>query len=244
VRIRSTDGKIKFNSVDKVASGQTIITAKHPMKEDIDFVVAPRPLKAILGLLAKDSEGDFHFGVSKEFWRIHHGKTDIWFPSLTQTQKIDQDALAKQIQESPSYMMKFPAAVIKECIGELAPLLSTSGKDDLPVVTLHVGTDKTATFAVNTSKVKDVSRDLQGAEIMEDRITLDQEQDVCINFKFFQEFVTALVAVAETPDPSIVVRWWPYQNPAYPVRGKTISIEGDGDNRFVVARVRRTETSV
>ena len=244
VLVRSKDGTLVFDSSDKVSRAHSTLNSKHPMASAIEFRLSPKPLKAILSVLSKDTDGDFNFGVSKEFWRLHHGKIDVWFPSLTQTAKIEQDELVAKIKTSPSYMMKFPAAVIKECITELAPVLSaTSGKDDLPLVTLNVSKDKQASFTINTTKAKDVRRELVGAEFMEDRIPLEENQDICINFNFLREFVSALTASAESAEPVIIMKWWPYQSPDAPVKGKIICLESD-NNMFAVARVREQKTTV
>jgi hypothetical protein len=240
VRIRSKGESLYFNSQDKVASGQIVLKAKHPINHELDISLTPRPLKSILNSLSKESTGDFHFGVSKDYWRICHGRTDIWFPRLVQDQKADTDKLDKlvaEIQEKPSYNLQLPCSIIKDSINELSSLLSsTSSKDDMPTATLQVQSNS-AMFSVNTSKAKDVRRELDGIEIMGDRLTFDTAQEICINFKFLQEFVSSLISCAEQPDPAIRLKWWPYQGENSPTKGRTIHVSCE-NNFYVVARVR------
>ena len=236
VRILNGDGII-FISRDKVTTACTTVPSKHTTT-DFDFSLVPYSLRAVLSQLGSACT-DFRFGSKKGVWRIASGSVGIWFPSPAVKAQKENTVLElmMEIEDKPAYIVQLMPEVLKSCIDELSPLL-TSSKEDMPLVTLKAQ-HGIAVFSVSTSKVKDVSREVEGAEIMANGPAEDLEID--ISFKFLQEFAASLRSLSAKTSP-VRIRWWS-QTPTSPIKGRAICIECES-NRFIMARVKRAVRQV
>lgn len=243
VYVSHKDGNLIFVSQDKISSGYTVHPSKYPVTSAFEWCLLPAPLKRILSALSREEDA-FQLGIGKESWRICHGKTNIWFPNISppSDMKTRVPNLKVEVDTKPFYAIYAPLESFKQAIDELTPFLSNaalSAKDDLPIVAIKVShTDKTIVLSVNTSKTRDVKVALEDSFIEEHKLTLDSDHTILVNFKFLTEFVSALAKCRVDSDPdSVFIKFWPYQDPQMPVRGRAVVL-GNMDNMYLVSRVK------
>jgi len=245
VRIYRNDEVAKdtllFVSKDKLTAARIAKSYDVPTKHPIDFYILPKPLQAILNSASVESP-TFYLGTSKDCWRLSCGQIDVWYPNIIQLASVNLEELREKVENLPSYALKIPVKELDDALEELSPFTDKSAlfsKEDMPIVNLT--TEKARTyFSINTTKAKDVLVELEGAEFT-NKIGVAPNDDLMLNFKSLSECVEALTK--NDTGEHLTIRWWPYQDPSSPTKGKTVCISMD-DNYYWISRVLPTGNKV
>lgn len=244
-------GNILFVSKDKIAAASFMKPMTTPFKDAFDYYVLPKPLQAVLSALSHDVSPVFHFGIAKDYWRLHHGQIDVWFPNIIPLVNFDLEDLKNLVNTSPCFSLSAPVDKLKSALSEIEPFTSDAhlfSKDDMPIIQLIFEKDK-GYFSLNTSKAKDVVMEIEDAEFLATDLGYDPTDTLNLNFKYLSECVTALEGKAKKEkkkkenteeskgrDP-VVLMWWPYQDLSAPTKGKALCLKCEG-NYYWISRVR------
>jgi hypothetical protein len=232
----SEEANIFFVSKDRLTGAITSKPMTTPYKA-FDFYILPKPLQAILTALSQTVSPVFHFGVSKDKWRLHHGQIDVWFPNIIQQVNFELAELKNLVDRAPCFSLKAPLLAVKSAMDEITPFTSAThliDKSEMPVVKLTMKKN-TGYLSLNTSKAKDVIIEIEDSEFTTP-LTYDEAEFVGVNFKYLTESISSTPTpkkkkegdAAEETD-SITIKWWPYQDQRYPTRGKSICVSYDND---------------
>jgi len=255
----SVPDQILFVSKDKIAAASFVKSMSTPFKEEFNYYVLPKPLQAVLNALSQDNSPIFHFGISKDFWRISHGQIDVWFPNIVQEVNFDLEELVTVVNTFPSFRLKVTPDSLQKALSEIAPFTTSTHlftKDDMPIIRLTVE-NGVGLFTLNTSKAKDVVVQIENVEFSTDNLVYDPTDMLNLNFKYLSECVASLVgmeeksAVPATKDKEkvvkekepIVLMWWSYKDTTAPTKGKTFCLKR-GNNYYWISRVRDQQRSV
>ena len=245
VRIYTEENKLKFVSRDSIVTAyiEQECSAKTVMTTAFDVRLLPKPLKTILSSLPQEVNPLFSFGTSKEFWRVNHETTDIWFPNIVKAQPLKIEDLLQEVSSKPSYCFTLPLFSLESALKEAAPFMSDSAlasKEDSPTLKLSlnpelISSGKWASFKIETSKAKEVELFLEG------NLNSDQgigKEELVFNFKFLSEFVAGLKSLTpKKEEPAITIQWWKFQDTNSPAKGKIVSVYS-GSNRYFIVRVK------
>jgi len=248
----SIPDQILFVSKDKIAAASFVKAMTTPFKDEFNYYILPRPLQAVLNALSQDTSPVFHFGISKDFWRINHGQIDVWFPNIVQEVNFDLEELVTVVNSFPSFSLTVSPECLQRALSEIAPFTSSAHlftKDDMPIIRLAVENDM-GFFSINTSKAKDVVIEMEDVDFKYDKLVYDPTDMLNLNFKYLSECVASLADVEEkgsaavkdkekTPKEKepIVLMWWPYKDVTAPTKGKTLCLKR-GNNYYWISRVR------
>lgn len=265
VRIYSRKGaedtsEILFVSKDKIAAASFVTTTTIPIKDEFNYYILPKPLQAVLQALSLDSSPVFHFGISKDFWRLSHGQIDVWFPNIVQEVNFDLEELVTVVNTFPSFTLKTTPEYLQKALTEIAPFTSSAhffAKEDMPIIRLLVE-NGVGLFTLNTSKAKDVVIEIENVEFTCDSQAYDPTDMLNLNFKYLSECVSALaddkkdkdkekakavVSPVTLTDNHIYMKWWPYKDTTAPTKGKTLCLKR-GNNYYWISRVRDQQRTV
>jgi hypothetical protein len=250
-------GNILFVSKDKIAAASFMKPMTTPFKDTFDYYVLPKPLQAVLSALSQDVSPVFHFGIAKDYWRVHHGQIDVWFPNIIPLVHFELEDLKNLVNTSSCFSISAPVDKLKSALSEIEPFTSDAhlfSKDDMPIIQLIIEKDK-GYFSLNTSKAKDVVIEIEDAEFIVNGLGYDPSDTLNLNFKYLSECVTALEGKAKKEkkkkekkekkesseevkgrDP-VVLMWWPYLDVSAPTKGKALCLKCEG-NYYWISRVR------
>lgn len=253
----SVPDQIFFVSKDKIAASSFVRTMTTPFKEEFNYYILPRPLQAVLGALSQDVSPVFHFGISKDLWRISHGQIDVWFPNIVPEVNFDLEELVTVVNSFPSFALTVSPECLKKALAEISPFTSATQlftKEDMPIIRLAVE-NGAGIFTINTSRAKDVVIEIEETEFKADKMVYDPSDMLNLNFKYLSECVEALIGSEEKgtvikdkekapreKDP-IVLMWWPFTDVTAPTKGKTLCLKR-GNNYYWIARVRDQQRAV
>jgi hypothetical protein len=251
------DYEILFVSKDKIAAASFVKTTTIPIKDAFNYYILPKPLQAVLQALSLECSPVFHFGISKDFWRLSHGQIDVWFPNIVQEANFDLEELVTVVGTFPSFTLKTTPEYLQKALTEIAPFTSSThffAKEDMPIVRLTVE-NGVGTFTLNTSKAKDVMIEIENVEFAQSSVPYDPTDMLNLNFKYLSECVSALAGeekdkkekepkekTAKDKEP-IFLKWWPYKDTTAPTKGKTLCLNR-GNNYYWISRVRDQQRSV
>jgi hypothetical protein len=246
-----TPNRIFFVSKDKIAAASFVKNMTTPFKDEFNYYIFPRPLQAVLTALSQDQSPVFHFGIAKNFWRIHHGNIDVWFPNIVPESNFDLEEMVVVTNSFPSFSLTVSLDVLQTALADIAPFTTSKqlfNDNDMPVIRLAVE-NGVGIFTINTSKAKDVVIEMEEIEFTTDSLTYDPTDMLNINFKYLSECVAALgieekgssvirdkEKVTKEKEP-IVLKWWSYKDVTAPTKGKTLCLKR-GNNYYWIARVR------
>jgi len=250
-----SEGRILFVSKDKIACARFAKSMTTPYK-DFSYYVLPKPLQAVLNALNSDTSPVFHFGISKDFWRISHGQIDVHFPNIIPQVNFDLEDLKNLCCTSPCFTLSAPVDKFRNALSEIEPFTSDGhlfSKDDMPIISLKIK-DNTGYFFINTSKAKDVVVELDDAVFEAKDLIYDPSDILNFNFKYLSECVSSLEGKikdkkkkskdknldnvpADQGRGPIVLKWWPYQDTTSPTKGKALCLTSE-DNYYWISRVR------
>ena len=250
--------QILFVSKDKIAAASFAKPMTTPFKDAFNFYVFPKPLQAVLNALSLDISPVFHFGISKDCWRVSHGQIDIWFPNIVQEVNFDLEELVTVVDTAPSFALKASPECLQEALSEIQPFTSSAHlftKEDMPIIRLTV-TNGVGFFTLNTSKAKDVVVEIEEVEFETSSLEYDPTDMLNLNFKYLSECVASLAGVDEKGSPvikdkekvskekdPIILRWWPYKDTTAPTKGKALCLKR-GNNYYWISRVRDQQRTV
>ena len=255
----SVPDQILFVSKDKIAAASFVKMMSTPSKEEFNYYVLPKPLQAVLNALSQDNSPVFHFGISKDYWRLSHGQIDVWFPNIVQEVNFDLEELVTVVNTFPCFALKTTPEGLQKALSEIAPFTSSTHlftKDDMPIIRLTVEND-VGLFTLNTSKAKDVVVQIENVEFDAGKLVYDPTDMLNLNFKYLSECVASLIGteektsvaaskekekVAKEKEP-IVLMWWSYKDTTAPTKGKTLCLKR-GNNYYWISRVRDQQRSV
>lgn len=248
----SIPDQILFVSKDKIAAASFVKPMTTPFKDEFNYYILPRPLQAVLNVLSLDVSPVFHFGISKDFWRISHGQIDVWFPNIVQEVNFDLEELVTVVNSFPSFSLSVAPEDLQNALSEIAPFTTSSNlftKEDMPIIRLTVE-NNTGLFTLNTTKAKDVVVEMDDVLFNDDKLAYDPTDMLNLNFKYLSECVAALAGVDEKGSPivrdkekvpkekePIVLMWWPYKDTTAPTKGKALCLKR-GNNYYWISRVR------
>ena len=251
----SDDSEILFVSKDKIAAASFVKTTSIPIKDEFNYYIFPKPLQEVLHALSLECSPVFHFGISKDFWRLSHGQIDVWFPNIVQEVNFDLEELVTVVGTFPSFTLKTTPEYLQKALTEIAPFTSSThffAKEDVPIVRLTVE-NGVGIFTLNTSKAKDVMIEIENVEFAQSSIPYDPTDMLNLNFKYLSECVAALAGkeVKNEKEPKektvtkepIYLKWWPYKDTTAPTKGKTLCLNR-GNNYYWISRVRDQQRSV
>lgn len=247
----SVPDQILFVSKDKLTAASFVKPLTTPFKEEFSYYVLPKPLQAILNALSQDRSPVFHFGISKDSWRISHGQIDVWFPNIVPEVNFDLEELVTVVNSFPAFSLSVTPECLQNALSEIAPFTTSAHlftKDDMPIIRLTVE-NGVGLFTLNTSKAKDVVIEMDEVEFKHDNLVYDPTDILNLNFKYLSECVAALAdtvekgtvvkdkeKVTKEKEP-IVLMWWSFLDTTAPTKGKTLCLKR-GNNYYWIARVR------
>ena len=253
------EANILFVSKDRIAAASFSKPMTTPYKDEFSYYLLPKPFQAVLNALSHDVSPVFNFGISKDFWRLHHGQIDVWFPNIINKVNFEMEDLKNLVDSSPCFTLTAPVDKLRSALSDLEPFTSDAhlfSKNDMPIIKLSVNKEEAGFFSLNTSKAKDVIVEIEDSEFVVNNLTYDPEESLNLNFKYLSECVAALEGKAKTKakgktkkkkedeDVSeedkgrcITVVWWPYQDKNSPTKGKAVCLKCDG-NYYWLSRVR------
>ena len=254
----SVPDQILFVSKDKIAAASFVKTMSTPFKDEFSYYVLPKPLQAVLNALSQDNSPVFHFGISKDYWRLSHGQIDVWFPNIVQEVNFDLEELVTVVNNFPCFSLKTSPDNLQKALSEISPFTSSTHlftKDDMPIIRLTVE-NGSGLFTVNTSKAKDVVVEIENIDFNTSSLTYDPTDMLNLNFKYLSECVSSLVGTEEKTTPvakdkdktpkekdPVVLMWWSYKDTTAPTKGKTLCIKR-GNNYYWISRVRDQQRSI
>jgi hypothetical protein len=240
----STPDQIFFVSKDKIAAATFSKPMTTPFKEEFSYYIFPKPMQAVLHSLAQNTSPVFHFGISKEYWRISHGQIDVWYPNIVPDVNFDLEELVNVVNTFPSFSLSVAPENLKAALTEIEPFTSSTHlftKEDMPIIRLTIE-NGVGMFSINTSKAKDVEIEIEEAEFTHDKIAYDPTDMLNINFKYLSECVDALCSEEKSKEKDknkepVLLKWWAFTDVTAPTKGKTLCLKR-GNNYYWVARVR------
>lgn len=249
----NTPDRLLFVSKDKIAAASFVRPMTTPFKEEFSYYVLPKPLQAVLNALSIESSPVFHFGISKDFWRLAHGQIDVWFPNIVQEAHFDLEELVAVVNSFPSFTLTTSTETIQKALTAIAPFTSSAHlftKEDMPILRLTVE-NGVGVFTMNTSKAKDVQVTMEDIEFTTDSLNYDPTDMLNLNFKYLSECVSVLINIDDksfmkkeddAKDKSkdkepISLKWWSYKDTTAPTKGKALCLKR-GDNYYWISRVR------
>lgn len=251
----SDDSEILFVSKDKIAAASFVKTTSIPIKDPFNYYIRPKPLQAVLNALSLESSPVFHFGLSKDFWRLSHGQIDVWFPNIVQEVNFDLEELVTVVGTFPSFTLKTTPEYLQKALTEIAPFTSSThffAKEDMPIVRLTID-NGVGVFTLNTSKAKDVMIEIENVEFTPSSVPYDPTDMLNLNFKYLNECVAALAGEEKDKKEKdkegnkdkepVYLKWWPYKDTTAPTKGKTLCLSR-GNNYYWISRVRDQQRSV
>jgi len=247
------EANILFVSKDRIVAASFTKPMTTPFKDEFSHYLLPKPFQAVLNALSCDVSPVFNFGISKDYWRVHHGQIAVWFPNVIQKVNFEMEDLKNLVETSPCFSLTAPIDALKEAISEIGPFTSDAhlfSKNDMPIIKISIEKD-TGYFSLNTSKAKDVVVEIEDAEFVAKGLTYDPSDVLNLNFKYLSECVAALDSKARTKVKKkdkkedmeddkgrcVTLMWWPYQDKNSPTRGKAVCIKCEG-NYYWISRVR------
>lgn len=256
------EANILFVSKDRIAAASFSKPMTTPYKEEFSYYLLPKPFQAVLNALSHDVSPVFNFGISKDFWRLHHGQIDVWFPNIIQKVNFEMEDLKNLVDTSPCFTLTAPVDKLRSALSDLEPFTSDAhlfSKDDMPIIKLRIEKEA-GFFSLDTSKAKDVIVEIEDSEFTINKLTYDPEESLNLNFKYLSECVAALEGKTKTKakkkkkkddeDVSeedkgrcITVQWWPYQDKNSPTKGKAVCLKCEG-NYYWLSRVREQTRTV
>jgi len=243
--------EIVFCSRDKITAASLVKTTTIPLKDDFNYYLYPKPLQAVLSSLSLDVSPVFHFGKTKDFWRVSHGQIDVWYPNIVPDVNVDLEELVTLVNTSPTFRIKTSYGSLKKALAELVPFTSSAhffADGDMPIVHL-VMDGGMGMFTLNTSKAKDVEIQLDSIEFSSSGLVYDPEDILKLNFKYLNECVGFLsdkkekTDAKESQDDAIYLMWWPYKDTNAPTKGKALCLKR-GNNYYWISRLIDQRRSV
>jgi len=254
-RIKSVGDQIVFESKDRNAGARIAKPAAFPIKEPFSFYVLPIPLCSTLAALEKMDSDEFHFGISKDCWRLYHGSVDIWIPNIVHACVIDFDELHGATNSMPCFAIIAQPKEFKGAIDELLPFITSALLDPderAAFVKLEVKEGEVF-FTLQTNKAKDVQVKLEKGifrcPIMTDpndsmkSVVLEDSTPLRLDLRYLNDAYAGIIKNINQKDENpIEIKYWPYKGSKYPTQGRAFCVTG-GDNHYWIARMAvREET--